>query len=82
MLNELECVGGKVYANVWLTDFIVRIDPATGAIEALINAANLRTLAGITDSGAVLNGIAYDATRDIFLVTGKLWPVIFEVRFE
>lgn len=81
-LNELECVGGKVYANVWLTDFIVRIDPATGAIEALINAANLRTLAGITDSGAVLNGIAYDATRDIFLVTGKLWPVIFEVRFE
>lgn len=81
-LNELECVGGKVYANVWLTDEIVRINPATGLVEALIDASPLRTMLGITDRDAVLNGIAYDEARDVFLVTGKLWPALFEVRFE
>lgn len=81
-LNELECVGGKVYANVWLTDEIVRINPGTGLVEALIDASPLRTMLGITDRDAVLNGIAYDEARDVFLVTGKLWPALFEVRFE
>ncbi len=81
-LNELECVGGKVYANVWLTDIIVRIEPESGRIDAIINAAGLRSAARVTGRDAVLNGVAYDAERDVFLVTGKLWPVIFEVRFE
>ena len=81
-LNELECVDGKVYANVWLTDEIVRIDPTSGRVEALIDASPLRTLIGITDRDAVLNGIAYDPARQVFLVTGKLWPALFEVRFE
>lgn len=81
-LNELECVNGKVYANVWLTDLIVRIEPTSGRIDAIVNAASLRSAARVTSRDAVLNGVAYDADRDVFLVTGKLWPVIFEVRFE
>lgn len=81
-LNELECVDGKVYANVWLTDEIVRIDPGTGRVEALIDASALREMVGIHSRDAVLNGIAYDAERQVFLVTGKLWPALFEVRFE
>ncbi|MFA5552730.1 MAG: glutaminyl-peptide cyclotransferase [Trueperaceae bacterium] len=81
-LNELECVDGKVYANVWLVDEIVRIDPATGRVEALIDASSLREALGITDRDAVLNGIAYDPEKGVFLVTGKLWPTVFEVRFE
>lgn len=81
MLNELECVAGSVYANVWTTDEIVRIDPASGKVTAVIDAAELRRMAGVTDRDAVLNGIAYDETSGNFLVTGKLWPVMFEVRF-
>ena len=78
-LNELECVDGQVYANVWQTDTIVRIDPASGKVTAVINAAGLLG----ADAGAVdvLNGIAYDPTTKTFLITGKLWPTLFEVRF-
>jgi len=80
-LNELECVGDDVYANVYLTDQIVRIDARTGEVTATIDASPLRRLLpeGITVD--VLNGIAYDEARDLFLLTGKLWPVSFEVRF-
>lgn len=80
-LNELECVAGSVYANVWTSDDIVRIDPATGKVTALIDASPLRQRAGVSDRDAVLNGIAYDPSKDVFLVTGKLWPQLFEVRF-
>src|SRR5258708_3677476 len=78
-LNELECVDGQVYANVWQTDTIVRIDPSNGNVTALIDAAGLLG----ADAGAVdvLNGIAYDAETKTFLLTGKLWPTMFEVRF-
>ena len=78
-LNELECVDGQVYANVWQTDTIVRIDPASGKVTAVINASGLLG----ADAGAVdvLNGIAYDPTTKTFLITGKLWPTMFEVRF-
>jgi glutaminyl-peptide cyclotransferase len=79
-LNELECVGDRVYANIWMTDLIVRIDPSTGRVDAAIDAANL--LAPQERFGAdVLNGIAYDPEQDVFLITGKLWPRLFEVRF-
>lgn len=82
LLNELECVDGAVYANVWKTDEIVRIDPASGKVTATIDASPLRALLpGDLVIDAVLNGIAYDADRDLFLVTGKLWPSLFEVRF-
>lgn len=78
MLNELECVDGQVYANVFQTDRIVRIDPAGGRVTAEIDAAGL--LAEERRAGAdVLNGIA--ATGDgEFLLTGKLWPTTFRVR--
>lgn len=83
-LNELECVDESVYANVWYTDYILRIDKSDGTVNAVVNAFTLLTdeeRAALTRDGAVLNGIAYDAENDVFWVTGKLWPTLFEVRF-
>jgi glutamine cyclotransferase len=79
-LNELECVGGQVWANVWQTDRIVRIDPADGHVTAVVDAAGL--LDPARRAGAdVLNGIAAVPGTDEFLLTGKLWPTTFRVRF-
>jgi glutamine cyclotransferase len=81
-LNELECVGGQVWANVWQTDRIVRIDPATGQVTAVVDAAGLLD-PGRRAAADVLNGIAAVPGGDgEFLVTGKLWPVTFRVRFD
>ncbi len=79
-LNELECVGAHVYANIWQTDHIVRIDPKTGAVTATIDASGLLNPAERIGTD-VLNGIAYDPSNDTFLITGKLWPKLFRVRF-
>jgi len=83
-LNELECVGDSVYANVWLTHRIVRINKASGQVTARIEVpANILTPAeqqGL-GQGGVLNGIAYDPTSKLFLITGKLWPWLFWVNF-
>ena len=79
-LNELECVDGVVYANVWQTDDILRIDPSTGRVTAVIDASGLLT-AEERQRTDVLNGIAWDPQRKIFLITGKLWPKLFEVEF-
>ena len=79
-LNELECVGGHVYANVWQTDRLVRIDPKTGAVTATIDASGLLNPAERFGTD-VLNGIAHDPSNDTFLITGKLWPKLFRVRF-
>lgn len=79
-LNELECVDGLVYANVWMTDTLVRIDPRSGRVLASIDAAGLLTPAERTGVD-VLNGIAYDPSDRTFLLTGKLWPKVFRVRF-
>jgi glutaminyl-peptide cyclotransferase len=79
-LNELECVGPHVYANVWMTDRIVRIDPKTGAVTATIDASNLLPSAERYGTD-VLNGIAHDPANDTVLITGKLWPKLFRVRF-
>ena len=78
-LNELEYVKGEIFANVWQTDYIARVDPATGQVRAWID---LRGLLSIRerDSVDVLNGIAYDAAGDRLFVTGKLWPRLFEIR--
>ena len=83
-LNELEFVGDELWANVWQTDRIARIDPTTGRVLGYLD------LTGLLDQWAgarawplhtdVLNGIAWDAERDVVLVTGKLWPVLFELR--
>lgn len=107
-LNELECVGDAVYANVYQTNDIVRIDKATGTVTARIDASGLLdeaetaalgtqpyslsvlifngqqqnfTVKQVNEGGFVLNGIAYDAENDTFLITGKMWPKLFEVRF-
>lgn len=80
-LNELECVGGDVYANVWTTDTIVKIEAATGRVTARIDATGL--LGPMDRLGVdVLNGIAHDPADGTFLITGKLWPRLFRVRFE
>ena len=81
MLNELECVDGWVFSNVWMTNDIVVIDPDSGEIVAVIDASSLDAEVADAPDRDVLNGIAYDPDTDTFLVTGKLWPTIFEVRF-
>jgi glutamine cyclotransferase len=77
-LNELEVVKGEIFANVWLTDRIAVIAPATGRVVAWLNLKGL--MPAQANSDAVLNGIAYDAARDRLFVTGKLWPRMFEIR--
>ena len=79
-LNELECVGPSIYANIWMTDRIVRIDPKSGEVTQLIDASNLLPPAERYGTD-VLNGIAHDPKDDTFLITGKLWPRMFRVRF-
>jgi glutamine cyclotransferase len=79
-LNELECVDGAVYANIYGSDAILRIDPKTGRTTAVIDAANLLTPEQRSRVD-VLNGIAWDPEKKTFLITGKYWPKMFEVRF-
>jgi glutamine cyclotransferase len=78
-LNELEYVKGEVLANIWTTDYIARIAPATGRVLGYIDLRGLLTTSERPSDG-VLNGIAYDAQRDRLFVTGKLWPKLFEIR--
>lgn len=81
-LNELECAEGWIYANVWQSESILRIDPGSGAVVAVIDAAPLRRrFREPPGADAVLNGIAYRDDTATFLVTGKLWPLVFEVVF-
>ncbi|HST37650.1 MAG TPA: glutaminyl-peptide cyclotransferase, partial [Allosphingosinicella sp.] len=72
-LNELEWVHGEVFANVWMSPYIVRIDPASGNVTGVIDLTPL-VAENRSDEDGVLNGIAYDAARDRLFVTGKLWP--------
>lgn len=86
-LNELEVVNGELFANVWGTDIIARIDTASGKVVGWIDLTNLLPPAqrGTSSVDAVLNGIAWDARQRKLYVTGKLWPKLFEielVRFE
>lgn len=79
-LNELEWVRGEVWANVWHTQRIARIDPATGRVTGWLDLAAL--IPAVTDPEAVLNGIAYDEQANRLLVTGKLWPRLYEIRIS
>lgn len=84
-LNELECVDSLVYANVWMTETIVRIEAKTGRVLAVIDATGLLQPSEKREAdaqGGVLNGIAYDPADQTFLITGKLWPKLFRVRFS
>ncbi len=81
-LNELEYVRGEIWANVWQTERIVRIDPASGAILGWVDLSGLLPAGERTPSVDVLNGIAYDAAADRLFVTGKYWPRLFEIRLR
>jgi len=81
-LNELEWIAGEVWANVWMTDLVARIDAKTGRINAWINFAGLRPDSSLSDPNAVLNGIAYDATAKRVFVTGKRWDKLYEVAVQ
>jgi glutaminyl-peptide cyclotransferase len=79
-LNELEFVEGEIFANLWQTDRIARISPRSGEVLGWIDLEGLLSPVYRLESGAVLNGIAYDAERKRLFVTGKLWPKIFEIQ--
>jgi glutaminyl-peptide cyclotransferase len=82
-LNELEWVKGEIYANVWQTNWIVRIDPGSGEVVGLVNLTGLLRPSDIVKGQTdVLNGIAYDAKGDRLFVTGKKWPKLFEIRLH
>jgi glutamine cyclotransferase len=79
-LNELEYVHGEVYANVWLTSRIARIDPTSGRVVAWIDLDALARENASFNPDAVLNGIAYDPRSKHLFVTGKLWPNLYEIK--
>lgn len=84
-LNELEYIDGKILANVWQTDYMLRIDPATGVVDGIYDFTGLLAQAPPSTSTTapdVLNGVAYDRENDRFFVTGKLWPALFEVELH
>lgn len=79
-LNELEYIDGEVWANIWQTDRIARINPETGQVTGWLDLAGLRPPETLADSNAVLNGIAYDAENGRLFVTGKRWPFLYEIE--
>lgn len=79
-LNELEFIEGEVWANVWQTSFIVRIDPATGVVIGVIDLTGILPDPVVNPNDDVLNGIAWDAENRRLFVTGKNWPKLFEIR--
>lgn len=79
-LNELEWVEGEIFANIWQTDRIARISPATGRVTGWIDLKGLLSPMYKLEEGAVLNGIAYDSKSKRLFVTGKLWPKLFEIQ--
>ena len=80
-LNELEYIQGEIFANIWRTDRIARIDPASGRVVGWIDLSGLLTPDEAADAN-VLNGIAYDVDEDRLFVTGKYWPKLFEIELE
>lgn len=79
-LNELEYIHGEIYANIWETNRIARISPATGKVIEWIDLSGLRPPSVQQNDNAVLNGIAYDGQHDRLYVTGKLWPNLYEIK--
>lgn len=77
-LNELEYINGEIWANIYTTDLIARIDPASGRVNSIVDLKGLLTNAG--QEVDVLNGIAWDSATDRLFVTGKYWPSLFEIR--
>ncbi len=79
-LNELEYINGKVFSNVWTTNRIAIIDPLTGRVEAWLDLTGLLDGVELPSEVDVLNGIAYDAAGERLFVTGKWWPVLYEIE--
>lgn len=78
-VNELEWINGKIYGNIWQKDAIAVINPTTGAVEGVINLADLKGKQGFKDAD-VLNGIAYNPKTKTIFITGKNWDKLFEIR--
>jgi len=79
-INELEYIQGKIYANIWQTERIARIDPLTGQVTGWIDLKGILSPEDDSETVDVLNGIAYDAENDRLFVTGKYWPKLFEIE--
>lgn len=79
-LNELEYIDGEIYANIWQTNRIARINPDTGQVTGWIDLSGLLSAEDVVEPVDVLNGIAFDADNNRLFVTGKLWPKIFEIE--
>ena len=86
--NELEYISGFIYANVWRTETIIKIDTTTGKVVARADMAQLRADAGITSTSGmygtpeVMNGIAFSSENNKLYITGKFWPKLFELQLE
>ena len=81
-LNELEFIEGEIWANVWQTDLILRIDPLTGQVTSFLDLKGILAPSDRTGREDVLNGIAYDPEKKRIFVTGKLWPRVFEIKVK
>jgi glutamine cyclotransferase len=81
-LNELEWVNGEIYANIWGSDQIAVIDESNGNVKTMIDGSILREEVKYSRSAEVLNGIAYIPETDTFILTGKYWPLYFEVKIK
>jgi glutamine cyclotransferase len=81
-INELEFIEGEIWANVWHQDVILRIDPATGQVTSFLDMKGLIRPEMVSNPEAVLNGIAYDPQGKRIFVSGKLWPLVFEIRLK
>jgi glutamine cyclotransferase len=81
-LNELEYIKGEVFANMWGTDYVVRIEPTSGRVVGVIDFTGLLPAEERDENTDVFNGIAYDAAADRLFVTGKRWPKLYEVRLK
>lgn len=84
-INELEFINGYVYANIWTSDNIIKINPTTGKVEGKLDLSNLLSKSGFSfdpEKVDVLNGIAYDSAKNSIYVTGKKWPALFEIKLN
>jgi glutamine cyclotransferase len=81
-LNELEFIEGEIWSNVWQTDTILRIDPATGRVTSFLDMRGVLPRESRTGHEDVLNGIAYDAEHKRIFISGKKWPRIIEIKLK
>ncbi|GBR12697.1 glutaminyl-peptide cyclotransferase [Asaia spathodeae] len=80
-LNELEYIHGEIWANIWMTPEIARIDPVTGEVKSWLDLTALQENINSFDPDAVANGIAFDRKNDRIFVTGKYWPRLYQIKF-